>query len=314
VYTDKSFSSLRDCVQHLVGRFPQQDVLTRGTEIVTHETNLRAAPRFLFRGEKRCYPDTRSAVDRVRTEGKLPVEELERIGRQIKDETATSLDIHDHAAHAFLQHYGLPTEWIDFTSALDVAAAFASDGEVGSDGLIAVLDREVAQTNANITQFTNLRWAKRAISQKAYAFHALKACDLEFSDSCAEFGLRWFRFRLTDGDKTMLTSALEKLLDDHEDPMAGWLRHQVNRYVAQTGKLKGNIAKWISEMLPMVPLVGRLIGATDEVEFLDPGLVSFDPREEQERSYRYWSEAFPRKVVPSSSNWPRGDTNRCPGT
>ncbi len=63
-----------------------------------------------------------------------------------------------------------------------------------------------------------------------------------------------------------------------------------NVYVAENGKLGPAVANWISEKIPMVPILGNRI-SSEVVEFLRPdGLQRWSEEREREMSLRYWSK------------------------
>jgi hypothetical protein len=95
-------------------------------------------------------------------------DEIEKIVEWVKASTAHELELEEVGAHALLQHYSLPTELVDFTSNLDVAATFANDGRRDGEGCIGVLDLNIAIRQLTIFNLTVLQLAERAIRQDAF--------------------------------------------------------------------------------------------------------------------------------------------------
>ena len=91
-------------------------------------------PAFLFRGESKVYPSIYSSCGRFRMNTTLSDHE-----KAIVNHIAASLDkllrdkgLHPMASAALLRHYEFPTEIIDTTSSIDVAASFAISGTVAN--------------------------------------------------------------------------------------------------------------------------------------------------------------------------------------
>jgi hypothetical protein len=247
--------------------FRQEPISVSGREVSTGEATPCQAPRYLYRGEGRCFDSTRSSIDRLRAGPDSDIAaEIEELAGWVMAFTAHDLELEEVGAHALLQHYGLPTELFDFTSNLGVAATFASEGPRDGEGYIGVLDLTVAIRQATIFNLTVLELAERAIRQGAFGVHPQWAMemtgqerDLKRREVCEGLGLRWFRFRRNREDLHLFgRERLRQVLDERSDPIAGWLRHAINCYVIEYGKLPNVIAEWFAGRVPMVPLVASL--------------------------------------------------------
>jgi FRG domain len=332
-------SCLRECIELLAVRFRQEPITVSARDASTGEAmRCLAAPRYLYRGESRCFDSTCSSIDRVRAGSDSDIAaEIEEIVEWVKAFTAHELELEEVGAHALLQHYGLPTELIDFTSDLGVAATFANDGLRDGEGCIGILDFSVAIQQFNtIFNLRDLQLAERAVRQAAFGVHPLwpKAGsvyerDLKRPEVCQALGLRWFRFRRNREDLLLFgREKLREVISERNDPIAGWLRHGINCYVIENGKLPNMIAEWFADRVPMVPLIashpniqadvasGRLKDlAGHSVEFVSPTTAGpFCEQDEHERSWRLWSGAFPEMLSVDEEFCFRRGIFRFPGT
>lgn len=299
------FDSLSTCVSYLVEHFPDDRVIL---------LNEHPAPKFLFRGEAKCYPTTESHQVRVQSDPGLRESDRREI-LKIADSLATFLqdEFDDQpkafgtpsclAAH-FLQHYGLPTPFIDFTASIETAAFFATDGEINQMGTVAVIESARAAQIGSLYNLEDHPWAERARRQSAYAFAPLKFHDLKSERAIMELGILWFPFVRRETDLEALTVKQRPLLDLRNDPVAGLLRHAMNQYVAELGKLDHTVAEWMASRIPMVPLSARVLsqygpGLPKDMEFTQPG-IPFDEETERQRSIQLWSQNFPEILLAPS--------------
>ena len=84
-------------------------------------------------------------------------------------------------AEGLLQHYGVPTEVIDFSSSLEVAAAFAASKLAGA-GRVCILTKPIGSEAATI-EYTDHPWAERAVRQKAFGIRPLRFSDLKSEEA-----------------------------------------------------------------------------------------------------------------------------------
>jgi hypothetical protein len=166
------YPSLQACTEALAASFAQEEREIPTRELSSNIISSGGAPRYLYRGESNAWPSTQSSIERLRTRCSL-AGEIEDIVGQVKTFTAHELGLVDIGANAFLQHYGLPTEFIDFTCDLKTAATFASEGQAGQEGCIGILDVTIARDRVAIFDLRNLDWAERAIRQCAFGVHPL---------------------------------------------------------------------------------------------------------------------------------------------
>lgn len=300
----RPFDDLSTCVKYLHQHFPDDGVIS---------IDGHPAPKFLFRGEGQCYPTTESGQVRVQSDARLTEADRQDV-LKIADSLARFMqDQFDYqtqtfgtprclAAH-FLQHYGLPTPFIDFTARISIAAFFAADGEINQPGIVGVMRSDRAARIGALYNLDMHAWAERARRQSAYAFAPLKFHDLKSDQAIKKLGALWFRFIRRETDREAFLPAQHRLLDLGSDPVAGLLRFAMNCHVAELGKLNHSVAEWMASHIPMVPLTAEVwsrhaSGLPKDIEFKQPAL-HFDEQAEKRRSIQLWSRNFPETLAPN---------------
>ena len=210
-------------------------------------------------------------------------------------------------AEGLVQHLGLPTVYIDFSSDPDVAAAFAV-GDRPHEGTrtarICVLSVEQALCRGQLANYREHRWCERARRQQAFGYAPIGFDNLKGQQALELGGFRWFEFEVGESDRAgKYGKKYRELLHLGSDPVAGLLRSLINSYVADTGKLRPSAASWIATKIAMAPLVGQIrngfFGTTlpqvpEDVEFIAPDdVLAWDEESEREWSLRYGSDNFP---------------------
>jgi len=233
-----------------------------------------------LRTDVSIFPSVRDAIERVTT---LLDSELQKF-----------MSFNPMWSAGFLQHYGAPTELLDVTSSLDVAAYFASSGQVRGRGLLCVLPVDVISTNSIIIDLTKHPGAERPRRQSAFAFFHRKHLDLKSPDCIEELQLKWYSFTLQRSDISQYRSQ-ESLLDAHTDKVAGMLQFLLNNM----DKMDDRVAKWLSDRIVPAPFVTKAIdwygpGQPRTVELVPLYETSIGYEESRERlnNYQNWSVAF----------------------
>jgi hypothetical protein len=193
----------------------------------------------LFRGEGCAYPTTWHGMRRLFDEFQSPHVKMFLIdaSERFLEQMSPTLG---NAAEMFLQHYGLPTEILDFTSDLEIALFFAagnSQKEVGHRGAIGVLDVNLASqcgTLFKLAQFALPGGAvlRRPMLQEAWGFRQWqKPHDLKTAYARKTVGMTWFTFEKAAGDHEQFAK-LQPILDPRGDACAAimrcWLRHHAS--------------------------------------------------------------------------------------
>jgi hypothetical protein len=299
-----SFHSLGEGIAFLKKHFtgmieiPVTEVQHDGSEL----QRTRKVPRYVFRGEERdrsVYSQTVSAWWRLEENHNLEAEDRSEIGKVTRQvvkwlcSPKSNFDLQEHDAFGLVQHLGLPTEYIDFSADPEVAGAFAVGESDVPDrrAAICVLDvqKAISDSCGRLADFRDHVWCERARRQQAYGYAPLAFHDLKSQEGIEQAGLWWFEFPVRGHRIEEFLDMYLKLLDIKSDPVSGLLRHHVNGYVADTGKLRSRVAKRLSETLPMAPLFARKLNPA-VVEFLPPGqLQRWDEETERKHSLHYWS-------------------------
>lgn len=184
-------------------------------------------PTFLFRGEAGIYPSTlpsivrtlRSAESRavrellIDIEGDFLAEFEERFGERTL---------------GLLQHYGVPTDYLEFTASPELAAFFASRRPEVEVGVIGVLYTARALEHCSILDLSRSPLAVRAARQRAFAVRQLghNLCDYKDPECCERIGLTWFSF----GTRVPWTGEAPdpgRITDSRDDGVAEWMRRRL---------------------------------------------------------------------------------------
>lgn len=163
----------------------------------------------VYRGEPRPYPKTCPGTRRVLEDKALHFQEqaywIDLAGHfedWFHEETGGSLD----TAQMFLQHYGIPTDLLDFSSDPEIAVFFAMLAYPGDLGLICSMEIAKARKVCdifNLSEFSLLSGLdlKRPQRQKAYAWRHQPGVPSDLKSDVARrlFGLRWYAFNKNEG-------------------------------------------------------------------------------------------------------------------
>jgi hypothetical protein len=118
----------------------------------------------------------------------------------------------------------------------------------------------------------------------------------------------WFLFKIQPGERARFGYKYRALLETSTDPVAGLLRHLINRYTAKFGKLRKPVADFCAGKVPMVPLV-RTVSKGQQV-YLPPGEhLCWNEGAEMKCSLSYWSDEFTEPLRPNYLSTPRPDSN-----
>ena len=196
-----------------------------------------------------------------------------------------------------LQHYGLPTHIVDFTTMPDIAFNFAAFGKAAV-GRVAVMERAVAVDRTHTFDFRSHYWAERAQRQRAFGvMPADGLTDLKSEAARERLGIRWYQFPASPGDSRVFEAAYEELLRWTDDPSAGFLRFHITEFVKDTGHLSPDLTDWLLRHVPPAPycylVQGFEQGHANVLYRSAKDLPVYDEDAEREYSRRYWSSAYP---------------------
>jgi hypothetical protein len=204
-------------------------------------------------------------------------------------------DLSRQDAFALLQHYGMPSWIVDFTSDVGLAFAFAGHGKCDV-GRLAVLSYVPKQAGPIVELFAH-PWAERAQRQAAYGviMDPHDICDLKSVAVRNRLNIGWYEFRILPPEKELCESRVQELLRQPDDPSAGFLRYYITRYVEAFQKLSPTLTEWLLEHVVIAPyccIVAAHEGKEAVVYFRGSEcLPKFDRDVEIGWSRRYWSAA-----------------------
>ena len=183
----------------------------------------------LFRGESRCYPMTCFGTRRVLDDERLDVEKkmfyLDLAGHFEDWFCNYTGQANLEVGRMFLQHYGIPTDLLDFSSDPEIAVFFASISHLDDVGLICTMDPQVARRHTKVLSLgddvliSGLEM-ERPRKQKAYALLHQSGLpfDLKSEEAREVFGLRWYGFCKSGSDQYV--RKYQHILDADNDKAA----------------------------------------------------------------------------------------------
>ncbi|XZF14582.1 FRG domain-containing protein [Chitinophagaceae bacterium MMS25-I14] len=313
---DKSFDSLQECIAYVQLTYPENT--TTKIKVIDIETGERFetfVSAYFYRGEEYAYPTTVSSMQRLNDNAELAKEVKEKfksVASRIDMELQEFSNLSPMYSAAYLQHYGLPTELLDITSSLEIAAYFASCGKIGDEGLLCVLPTQDIYTQSKIIDLTDHPSAERPRRQFAYGFFHDKFIDLKQADCVSTLKLKWFSFKLTEQDIKKF-KVKEEILNAQTDKVAGMIQIIVDDFEKQ----EDEIAKWLSEKVVPAPFVAKIIDywehkpqqpKTVELISIQEAGMAYNADVERENNYKKWSnlhpEVRPHKLKPLVQKYP----------
>ena len=296
----EKFESLSECVQFISVNYAPETIHVESGQVdgkVVDRKIPAEFPKYLFRGESGQYPKTTTSVYRVNSDVTLPLKAIEQIlltrSRLLRD-LSEKYELGPLVAEGLLQHYGIPTDFLDVTASLDTAVSFATDLRVGQIGAICVL---ATQRLTELTSLVDLRGvpsAARPRRQEAFAVSCDRYYDYKNVKTVNELGLKWHWFRFTEADSYAFPPNPE-LLDAHTDRASGLIELLISGY----GRIHDQAARWLANRLQPAPFACISLSGMTENEPARVAWVSAEeagiPYEEKDRSdgnYERWSDKY----------------------
>jgi FRG domain len=219
-------------------------------------------PAHVFRGEADASWDaTHSSMERLRSHSglssmdKASLEELtQTIDERLRDWFGLS---HGQSA-GLLQHYCLPTELIDVSPELEVAAFFAAYQNVSGTGSITIFNTKELIGHAVVMDLTSLEFAHRPISQHGYGVFHRKFTNLHEAGAFPKSSISRRTFRVTSADLSRFlgdATPLLKIYEDDTDPMRAVICNMIDSYTKNVKKLSPKAAEWLARRIPPTPLI-----------------------------------------------------------
>ncbi len=317
-FIEAKFDSLEECLGYIRKNYPDdQTCRTEAINLDTGEMYEANAPAFLYRGEPVIYDTTKSSIMRLQQEPGLSERAKETIQcltlmvnmRVLQHLRSLFLDKSDSLA--FLQHYGMPTQMIDFTSKLNVAALFATASDARSEqGIIGVLPIPARFENFRVFDHT-AHYGKRPEKQYAYGVYSENILDLKSDDARNKVQMKWFSFKQS--SSKVMAIGNNDLLDFRDDKFAGLIRSILDSFPKQAD----DVARWLADHVAPPPLILNVKSYHDkkklqpkEVDFIPVG-KAFDECVEREKNYRRWSLAHPDVLTRADGKWRMSDLLLC---
>jgi hypothetical protein len=283
-------------------------------------------PRYLYRGECGLFPTTESSQLRLERSGEFNPKEQEALRKVVSALRSVfkqpDYDNTEADAEGLLEHYGVPSPIINFTSSPDIAAVFAAAADADAEyGRICILTRPY-KGGAMVFDYRQHPFAVRAWRQMGFGVVPQGFTDLKSREADIRLGAIWVEFRISAADRAAVSPAYRYLLNASDDYHSAIARVEVNHFIEQFGKLPHKVAVHLAKRIPMVPLLSKV----DRVDDLNREVVTYRvaPSEcpfsevaEREMSLRYWSAEYPDSLLgfyPFKSPKSPGSVFAWPGT
>jgi hypothetical protein len=295
------FTSINAAKAKLQELFPQSEIQLQAAASDAEVS----APRYLFRGESGAWSSSLSSMQRIRDgidpltrsrskeETKALYAEVEGLallaGQYIKESKGWD----PMTAAGFLQHYEMPTEFLDFTASLQTALGFAlwNVTHKNIDPMVVYLcvaETKVLSSNAVLPDFAALaRGTRRPRIQKGYGVFG-RHCDLKSPEAIKSYGLRWFAIHVTFPD--LATDALDPaLLDLAPDETAGFLKWVLDMAVKDRGYLTDTTAAYLADRVAAVLPIKKSLG-NGRVEYISHSSAgrALNIRAQKAQNYNDW--------------------------
>jgi hypothetical protein len=212
----------------------------------------------LYRGESCCYPTTEPGHLRIMKDSNLTFEEhtfLRDASMMFMEENFEDADPSLRGqGEMFLQHYGLPTDLLDFSSSLKVSAYFAWKDNPEHIGMLAILDYDKARKHVDIFRLADFRLPDgseliRPQRQEAYAIrhHPGHFTNLKDEECGEAIGLNWYTFKKETRNPSYFET-MENILDANDDPCANLMRQWLHSFKQITWHEQKTMEKLIAKI------------------------------------------------------------------
>lgn len=287
---DSIENAMRD-LQPLEGAF----FTTEGIDPTSGERKQIRVPKFLFRGEGGEWDTTISAMERIRryedpVYSKIPrsswkafFETIHDIVKRVDAEMQSWLKLSPMQSSGLLQHYELPTEFIDFTSKFKTAIGFAvhksQEWTEAKTITLGVLDVERASKKSVITDFASVvEIAPRPERQNGFGLFSSDHVDLKSSKARADLGISWYSI-LANQQECNSFKLEPALLDLRSDTACGFFDLVMRQIASEDGGWPREVSRYLASRLAATPMVATR--ASDgsqriELQMLDQSGLTFN--------------------------------------
>jgi hypothetical protein len=268
-----------------------------GRDVLNPQAKSDSIPAYLFRGESGIFESAYSSRARLSASVRAldldarALQDVDRISDRLVVALGEKCGLTPPQALAYLQHYGYPTDYIDVTSDVSVAASFASKLRVGDAGAVCIVPTERLLARGSLIDLRHHPLAERPRLQSAFAVHIPEYPNLRDPAAIEALQLTWIEFRFTDLDAARFVPDFA-LLDARSDRVAGliWL------LIDDCAKFSDKAAKLLSKRIEPAPVFsvighdGRMVLVSEDDVVPEEATSDEDFRRAQ---YEFWSDAFP---------------------
>jgi len=263
--------SLTTLVEQLKYDFPQESIPLKLFNFQTRQEEMCAQPKYFFRGERSAdwltskstfsrsllnhddfreinyfitgkiyptgmsYSDSRYSLYHFLREGLYNISGFDELYDNPKI---------DEAIAGLLQHYGFDTAFLDITSDIQIAAAFASTGEPGTSGQVMVIaSKNIENQYFDLSQLMG----NRPKIQSAYALWGGPELDLKSKEFEETSGCLWFPFTLTTEDKVAFDRS--EILSVKNDQVAAEILQWYELYVPTHPAISSTVASYFEKKI-----------------------------------------------------------------
>jgi hypothetical protein len=251
---NRIFDTLTDLKEYLEINYSYK---TFDGDAINYETGMAEKtelPKYLFRGESALYDNSLNSMQRMKTDEALtPTDRmiLENISIYVDEQIRNSLNLSPDSSAAYLQHYGLYSEFTDFTSDIMTGCRFATGRQsLGKPGRICVMDVQKAMDYTMIFDLKEHPYASRAKHQSAYGIFNTYHKDMKGTSCIDDLGLTWYEFR--NNNMADMLNEIDIYKTD-EDFFAGYIVLIIDDCIKKHGKVTDAVAKILSDRIDRLP-------------------------------------------------------------
>lgn len=218
--------NLLETVNHIKTEFKQEFIPMNEFDYAQNKFVHLPNPKFLFRGEG-IYPTTKSNYHRLLDKNieyigelqnymlDLSINLIQTLYPEINRDNPNYFPLINEIS-GFLQHYGFPLIYLDFTQNVDISAFFASHNNTDKKGRICVIEtNDILIDGGKFIKLTN-SYAKRPVLQEAFALKMFD--DRPDFKNTTHFKTVWLEFDITENDINIFSN--KKLLSTRGDKIS----------------------------------------------------------------------------------------------
>ena len=238
----------------------------------------QAIPAFLFRGESKVYPSICSSRHRFERDTRLSRPGKSRIDwiSGMLDKLLRENGLGSMGSASLLQHYGFPTEVIDTTSSIDVAASFAVyRGDANQPGRILVYPTDKLKLNAVVIDLSMIDWARRPSRQHGFMIFHREYHDWQDQRLIDDVQVEEHRFVGSEQEREQFDQNSYLWGPPEKDPVSGLLHKLVHDVILAGSVEPKEIVDWLNCRIPWAPFPIRAVPGKDGPPEWEPDLDHF---------------------------------------